>query len=203
MLMQACSMKKTDTKLKTYRTRRDFKTSPEPVGKKKIKKVNKKPIFVIHKHQASHLHYDLRLEIDGLLVSWAVPKGPSTNPAVKRLAVPTDDHPMEYAKFEGVIPEGNYGAGAVMLWDYGTYRNIKEKDGKAVSMAQCLKTGRIEVWLSGKKLKGGFALIKTKMGWLFFKMNDEHADKKRNVIKEDTSARSGKTMKEIVALKRQ
>ncbi|MFH0898132.1 MAG: DNA polymerase ligase N-terminal domain-containing protein [bacterium] len=119
----------------------------------------KKPIFVIHKHGATRLHYDFRLEIDGVLKSWAVPKGPSTDPAQKRLAVMVDDHEFEYAKFEGVIPKGQYGAGPVMIWDKGTYKNIKGKDGKSVPIKTCISRGQIEIWLEGKKLKGGYALI--------------------------------------------
>lgn len=190
--------------LKAYRSKRDFEKTPEPSGKKKPSK-KKQPIFVIQKHEASHLHYDFRLEIEGVLVSWAIPKGPSTDPAVKHLAVQTEDHPIEYADFEGVIPEGNYGAGTVMIWDYGTYENIKEKDGKLVPMAQCLKDGTIEIFLHGKKLKGGYVLVRTKYrgakkNWLFFKMKDKHADARRNPISSQTkSALSGKTMKQIAS----
>ncbi len=151
-------------KLEVYRKRRNLKVSPEPVGTVK-KTRGKKAIFVIQKHAARALHYDVRLEIDGVLVSWAVPKGPSMNPRVKHLAVRTDDHPMEYAKFEGVIPEGSYGAGTVMVWDIGTYKNIKTTDdGELVPMKECLKQGRVEVFLKGKKLEGGYALIKTDRG---------------------------------------
>src|ERR1700742_197647 len=122
--------------LRTYKSKRDFDTSPEPSGNS-TKKNNAQPIFVIQKHDATALHYDLRLEIDGVLKSWAIPKGPSTNPADKRLAIETEDHPMEYATFEGVIPEGHYGAGPVIVWDNGTFTNIKEKDGKLISLQQC------------------------------------------------------------------
>src|SRR5579863_1464531 len=160
-------------KLKSYKKRRDFTVSPEPSGKK-VSKKSKKPIFVIQKHNASHLHYDFRLEIDGVLVSWAVPKGPSTDPSTKHLAVQTEDHPMDYATFEGMIPEGHYGAGSVIVWDTGTYENIKEKDGKLVPIEKCYKNGRIEIFLHGKKLQGGYALIKAenlKEGeWLLIKM---------------------------------
>ncbi len=187
--------------LKTYRARRNFTRSPEPAGGKK--KASKKPIFVIHKHAARQLHYDVRIEIDGVLVSWAVPKGPSTDPREKRLAVPTDDHPLEYAKFEGVIPEDLYGAGTVMVWDIGTYRNIKQKKGKLVPMKQCLKNGQIEVLLKGKKLQGGYVLIRTgktkaEQRWLFIKMRDEYASARRNpVSSQPKSALTGRTMKQI------
>ena len=162
---------------------------------------SKKPIFVIQKHDASRLHYDFRLEIDDVLVSWAVPKGPSTDPRDKRLAIRTDDHPMDYADFEGEIPEGSYGAGTVMVWDYGTYKNIKMKNDKLVPMEECLKNGQIEVWLYGKKLKGGYALhlFRKKEGqWLLVKMKDEEADARRNPTNtENTSARTNRTLSEI------
>ncbi|MGE0206304.1 MAG: DNA polymerase ligase N-terminal domain-containing protein [Candidatus Babeliales bacterium] len=186
--------------LKTYRKRRDLTISPEPKGTV-AKKRSKKPIFVIQKHAASHLHYDFRLEIDGILVSWAVPKGPSMNPKEKRLAMRTDDHPMEYAKFEGMIPEGTYGAGTVMIWDYGTYKNIKKKNDKLVPMTTCLKNGQIEIFLYGKKLKGGYALHRFKPkedAWLLIKMNDEYASARRNPTNtENKSARTNRTMNEI------
>ena len=117
---------------------------------------------------------------------------------MKRLAVRTDDHPMDYARFEGVIPKGHYGAGPVMIWDKGTYRNIKKKDGKLIPMSRCLKDGHVEVFLKGKRLKGGFAFIKTGMGWLLIKMKDDYVDARRNIAStEKTSVKSGKTMAEI------
>lgn len=194
------SMKK--NALETYRKRRNLKESPEPVGTIK-KGRSKKLIFVIQKHAARALHYDVRLEIDGVLVSWAVPKGPSLNPTTKRLAVRTDDHPMEYAKFEGTIPEGSYGAGTVMVWDIGTYKNIKtDDDGKLVPLIECLKQGHIEVFLQGKKLEGGYAFVHTNFGngeqWLMIKMRDEYADARRNPVNtEKNSALTGRTMNEI------
>jgi DNA ligase D-like protein (predicted 3'-phosphoesterase) len=162
-----------DEPLETYHEKRQFQRTPEPFGEKV--KPEGKPIFVIQKHDASHLHYDFRLEWGGVLKSWAVPKGPSTVPRTMRLAMLTEDHPLDYATFEGVIPEGNYGAGTVMVWDIGTYRNLREdKD-----MEQSFREGKIEVWLDGKKLKGGYALIRTQGGdgrkWLLVKMKDEYA----------------------------
>ncbi len=184
--------------LEKYHKRRKFAATPEPRGKVKRKK-GKKPIFVIQKHDASHLHYDVRLEIDGVLKSWAVPKGPSTNPRDKRLAMPTEDHPMEYAKFEGSIPEGNYGAGTVMVWDIGTYENLKEKDG--ISMSQCYENGQIEVEFHGKKLHGGYALIRLKTApvrWILLKMRDEYADAHKKIVtSEPDSALTGRSLKEI------
>lgn len=190
--------------LRIYRSKRDFTTSPEPQGSKSssTKSTKGKPIFVIQKHDATSLHYDFRLEIDGVLKSWAVPKGPSTNPADKRLAIETEDHPMDYATFEGVIPEGHYGAGPVIVWDNGTFDNIKEKDGKLIPMKQCYKNGQIEIELHGKKLQGKYALIRThsddKKKWLCIKMNDEYADARRNPVNtQPESVISHKTIEEI------
>lgn len=147
--------------LTKYKQIRNIKKSGEPVAK--IKK-SKNKIWVIHKHHASHLHWDLRLEMKGVLKSWAVPKEPPKIKGVKRLAIAVEDHPLDYANFEGIIPKGNYGAGKVEIWDKGTFELI-EKDAK-----------KIEFKLSGKKMKGTFVLIKTKYGskpgksWLFFKI---------------------------------
>lgn len=181
-------------KLEDYRARRNFTVTTEPSGNI-IKKTEKAPIFVIQKHDARQLHYDLRIEIDGVLKSWAVPKGPSMDPSQKRLAVPTDDHPLEYAHFEGVIPEGQYGAGTVMVWDIGTYENIKrDKGGKLVPMKKCYKEGRIEILLDGEKIKGAFALIRTarttrgKHNWLLIKMKGEYASARRNPVARQTKS---------------
>lgn len=187
--------------LTEYRKKRQFTITPEPKGKKI--KPKKKRIFVIQKHDAHSLHYDVRLEIDGVLVSWAVPKGPSLNPSIKHLAVMTEDHPMAYAGFEGVIPEGQYGAGPVMVWDFGTYRNLREKNGKPLAMSKCVDEGMIEVFLEGKKLQGAFALIKThyqgrKDQWILVKMKDEYANRKKNpVSSQKNSALTGRTMAQI------
>lgn len=128
--------------------------------------------FVIHEHNATHLHYDLRLEYKQVLKSWAIPKKPSMKRGVKRLAIQQPDHELSYISFEGILPEGSYGAGTVKIWDSGTYFPIKQ-----VPFAQSLKNGKIEMWLEGKKLHGAFALIKTnfhnKDEWLFMKINDE------------------------------
>lgn len=191
--LEGCSMPKKP--LSSYNKKRNFQKTFEPKGV--IKKSKNSPIFVIQKHAASRLHFDIRLEIGGVLVSWAVPKGPSLNPLDKRLAIHTEDHPYDYAKFEGIIPQGQYGGGTVMVWDYGTYENIKERDGEIVPMKQCLKEGRIEVFLYGKKLQGGFALVKIKTGWLLIKMRDEFASNKKIISSHDVSAKTGRTMKQI------
>lgn len=186
-----------------YHKKRDFAKTNEPRGGKK-KGNEEQPVFVIQKHDASRLHYDFRIELDGTLKSWAVPKGPSTDPSVKRMAVPTEDHPLEYTDFEGTIPQGEYGGGTVMIWDRGHFKNIKEdKDGKPVSLADSYESGTIEIWLKGQKLKGGYALIRMKSGemegnWLLIKMKDEEADARRNPVNtENKSVASGRTMKEI------
>jgi DNA ligase D-like protein (predicted 3'-phosphoesterase) len=159
--------------LSEYREKRDFERSPEPAAAGNRK--GEKPIFVVQKHAARNLHYDFRLQVGNVLKSWAVPKGPSTSPREKRLAVPTEDHPLAYADFEGVIPEGEYGAGTVSIWDKGTYRNLrKEKEKK--SMAQSLQEGKVEIRLEGNRMKGDYALVRTgwrggkKKNWLLIKM---------------------------------
>src|SRR6266545_6832263 len=126
--------------LKRYRAKRDFRKTKEPSGKgKRRRRKKREPIFVIQKHDARTLHYDFRLEVDGVLKSWAVPKGPSTDPREKRLAMPTEDHPMEYARFEGVIPEGEYGAGPVIVWDRGVYENRSvDKRGRKLSVSKAV-----------------------------------------------------------------
>lgn len=155
-------------------------------------------IFVVQKHDASRLHYDFRLEIEGVLKSWAVPKGPSRNPKDKRLAVETEDHPLEYASFEGIIPEGQYGEGTVIVWDRGPYRNITEREGKAVPIAEALKDGHAVLWLEGKKLHGSYALTRTKMGWILVKTRDEEADSSHDVLEiEPRSVISGLTIEEL------
>lgn len=159
--------------LKEYNLKRDFKKTTEPKGKTKSKEKN---IFVVQRHNATRLHYDLRLEINGVLKSWAIPKKPSSKKGVRNLAVETEDHPLEYANFEGTIPKGQYGAGKVTIWDRGTFRNMRK-----ISMKESFQTGLLEVYLSGENLKGGFALINTKFqgnkrNWLLIKMKDDKYD---------------------------
>lgn len=194
-------MMKKGEKLKEYTGKRDFSKTPEP--KAGSGKSSKKPIFVIQQHDASHMHFDFRLEVGEVLASWAVPKGPSTSPRDKRLAVRTEDHPLEYADFEGFIPEGKYGAGVVIVWDTGEFENASRKDGQEISLAKALEEGNVKVRLHGKKLKGGYALIHTKMRgdektWLLVKENDEDADARRNPVStEPKSVLSGKTIEEM------
>ncbi len=186
--------------LKEYGQKRNFRKTPEPSPGKKKK--GKETIFVIQKHYSRTRHYDFRLEAEGVLKSWAVPKGPSLNPREKRLAVPTEDHPLAYRDFEGVIPEGEYGAGTVIVWDTGVYRNLKERDGKEIPVEQCLNEGHIIVWLEGKKIKGGYALIRTGKAkdrrWLLVKMNDREADARRNPVRtQPESVLSGRTNEDM------
>ena len=165
-------------KLATYQKMRDFGQTPEPAGATRKAKPSKLPIFVVQKHRASHLHYDFRLEMEGVLKSWAVPKGPSYDPTVKRLAMMTEDHPYDYASFEGVIPEGNYGAGKVIIWDQGTWEFIEQGDDPI----RALKAGKLAFRLAGKKLFGEWALVRirgrTGKGneWLLLKHRDGYAN---------------------------
>ena len=167
--------------LKTYHEKRNFEVTTEPKGNTATVPGQ---IFVVQKHSSRSLHYDLRLEVDGVLKSFAVPKGPSTDPKVKRLAIETEDHPLEYASFEGTIPDGQYGAGTVIVWDTGTFKNMSKKDGIDITLAQALENGHAAVWLEGKKLSGGYALTRTPRGWILVKMRDEKADASRNILKE-------------------
>jgi bifunctional non-homologous end joining protein LigD len=154
--------------LHEYKRKRDFATTPEPQGGKR-KGVER--LFAVQKHRASALHYDFRLEAGGVLVSWAVPKGPSLDPKVKRLAMQVEDHPLDYARFEGVIPEGEYGGGTVMVWDIGTYRLEDDE-----TFDEAMRKGRIVFSLDGKKLKGGWVLVRTRgRQWLLMKRRDRYA----------------------------
>lgn len=187
-----------------YEGKRDFTRTTEPKPTDKASGKTGKPLFVIQKHDASTLHYDFRLEIDDTLKSWAIPKGPSTDPRQKRLAIPTEDHPMAYGDYEGVIPEGQYGAGTVMLWDQGEYENIKKVKGTLMPMAACYEQGQIEINLKGKKIQGGYALVRTKgiskgaENWLLIKMKDKYADARRNPVNtENDSVKTGKSLRQI------
>jgi DNA ligase D-like protein (predicted 3'-phosphoesterase) len=164
---------------------------------------SKKVIFVIQKHAASRLHYDLRLEVDGVLKSWAVPKGPSTSTQDKRLAVRVEDHPLDYAGFEGMIAEGEYGAGAVIVWDAGPYRQIQTDPENPKSMAEAIEDGFVEFILEGQKVKGGYKLVHARMGgsdknWLLVKKHGEHANTGRDPVKDEPrSVLSGKTIEDV------
>ncbi len=186
--------------LKKYKEKRDFKKTSEPKGKSK--KVKDALIFVVQKHDATNLHYDFRLELDGVLKSWAVPKGPSLNPKDKRLAMMVEDHPFDYKDFEGVIPEGNYGAGEVIVWDNGTYHSLDTDDRKESIplLKKGLEKGDLKIVLHGEKLNGAFALVNMKKpkqnAWLLIKKNDEYATDK-DVLKDQRSVISGKGINEI------
>ncbi len=164
--------------LTKYKSKRKFEETPEPSGK--AKKAGGKLIFVVQRHHASHLHYDFRLELNGTLKSWAVPKGPSLNPKDKRLAMMVEDHPIDYATFEGDIPAGNYGAGQVDVWDHGTYEPIDEHAEVITPAAfnKALHAGNIKFRMHGKHLKGDFALVNMKKDektWLLIKHRDKYA----------------------------
>jgi bifunctional non-homologous end joining protein LigD len=169
--------------LKDYDKKRDFSSTSEPGSGKKLSKTKKDQdlAFVVQKHYASHLHYDFRLELEGVLKSWAVPKGPTLDPANKHLAVMVEDHPYDYKDFSGIIPEGNYGAGKVEIWDAGTYHslNAEDKDGTEEELKAGLEKGHITIIMDGNRLNGEFALIKLKNSrgnnWLLIKKNDEYA----------------------------
>lgn len=187
--------------LEKYATKRDFTKTREPKAGRSEDKDHL--MFVIQKHDASRLHYDFRLEMDGVLKSWAVPKGPSTDPKVKRLAMMVEDHPFDYRNFEGIIPEGEYGGGTVIVWDEGTYEPIEEIKGKKAqekNLLQQLKSGSVKIKLHGEKLEGEFALVKTHgMGensWLLIKHNDKFASD-NDVTKKDKSVLSGKTIESM------
>src|SRR6202795_988891 len=182
-------------KLEEYRKKRRFDRTPEPAGKES--EPGGEGVFVVQKHSARRLHYDFRLAINGTLKSWAVPKGSSLKPRDKRLAVETEDHPLEYGGFEGKIPEGSYGAGTVMVWDRGTFAPEGNLDA-----AQQLEKGEIKFRLNGEKLRGSFVLVKLKQSekgneWLMIKHKDAAEDPAWNVDEHDGSVLTGRTIEEI------
>lgn len=183
--------------LAKYKQKRKFDKTPEPEGR--AEKGHKKLAFVIQKHQATQLHYDFRLELDGVLKSWAVPKGPSLDPKVKRLAMMVEDHPYDYKDFEGTIPEGNYGAGQVIIWDKGWYELDRQDESWPKTLQEGLKKGELKFILHGKKLNGSFALIKTprfgKSSWLLIKHRDKYATTK-DITKDEKSVISGQKINE-------
>src|SRR5689334_12528539 len=200
------------TKLSEYRRKRDFAKTREPAGgattSKSAPRKKRAPAlhFVVQKHAASQLHFDFRLELDGVMKSWAVPKGPSYDPSVKRLAMEVEDHPIEYNTFEGTIPKGEYGGGTVMLWDRGTYE--PESGGGEAALREGYERGDLKFILHGERLEGAWVLVRMRRGddgraqWLLIKHRDETADDSYDVTAEvTTSVASGRTMDEIAARK--
>jgi len=201
--------------LKEYKRKRNFKVTPEPSGAQKATKKkaprnahkNESLSFVIQKHDATRLHYDFRLEIDGVMVSWAVPKGPSVNSADKRLAVMTEDHPMEYSDFEGIIPEKQYGAGEVIIWDRGVYSpdeneeySWDDKEDANSRMRKGLKRGKLSFYLKGEKLEGSWTLVRLRgkeKEWLLIKHRDDFEDSETDITEQDASVVSGKTLEDL------
>ena len=191
-------------KLTEYRRKRDFTRTREPEGGTAARAP--KLAYVIQKHAASSLHFDLRLELDGVMKSWAVPKGPSLDPAVKRLAIHVEDHPVEYNVFEGTIPEGEYGGGTVMVWDRGTYTAAAETEDPEQALRDGYAKGDFKFVLKGKRLKGSWVLVRTrgwgdrsrKNQWLLIKHRDDAADPETDPVEAYvTSVKSGRTMDEI------
>lgn len=201
-------------KLTEYRRKRDFDKTPEPAGggvatrtkaHTPTRKRGPKLQFVVQKHAASHLHFDFRLELDGVMKSWAVPKGPSYDPRVRRLAMEVEDHPIEYNTFEGTIPQGEYGGGTVMLWDRGTYE--AEDGGGVESLRAGYERGDLKFVLHGKRLKGGWVLVRMQRPgrpqWLLIKHRDALARANHDVVDEETtSVTTGRSMEEIAAGRR-
>ena len=194
--------------LARYRAKRRFDATPEPEGVvvAGLGAEGEGNLFVVQKHRARRLHYDFRLEVDGVMPSWAVPKGPSYDPKVKRLAVHVEDHPLDYRTFEGTIPRGEYGAGAVIVWDAGAYRNITERRGQPVAMRDAIEAGHVSVWLDGQKLHGGWSLTRTGSGapgddtWIMIKRRDEYANPSLDITAEaPASVLSGRDLDEVAA----
>lgn len=188
--------------LERYQRKRNFTATREPRGRRQSSSGD--PHFVIQHHLATADHYDFRLEIDGVLVSWAVPKGPSTDPRVKRMAVRTEDHPLDYEDFEGTIGTGQYGAGVVLVWDHGTFRNTSTAHGEPVSATEGLERGHISFELAGEKLQGGYALSRLpdqkRETWLLVKKAGAGADARRNPTStQSESVLTGRTLEQIAA----
>ncbi len=183
--------------LDEYKKKRKFNATPEPApGKTSAAKSSGEHIFVVQKHAATRLHYDFRLEWNGVLLSWAVPKGPSPDPSMKRLAMPTEDHPIEYADFEGVIPEGEYGGGTVMVWDNGTWT------AESPDVDEALKKGDLKFTLHGKKLNGSWVLVRTagfggRPSWLLIKHRDKFGSTKDLTVEQPKSVISKRLLAQI------
>lgn len=194
--------------LDRYRAKRDPSKTPEPgvatdddpaADETITSTESHKLSFVIQKHAARRLHYDFRLESEGVMPSWAVPKGPSHDPKTNRLAMHVEDHPLDYQRFEGVIPKGEYGGGSVIVWDRGTYENLSELDGKPIDLRAAIEKGHVTVWMHGEKLQGGWSLIRTKDdAWILKKRNDDHADPALDITQtRPESVVSGLTVEQI------
>jgi bifunctional non-homologous end joining protein LigD len=206
----AARKKRTPAKAKPlseYKRKRDFTKTAEPEGKPTRSPSRRALRFVIQKHAASHLHFDFRLELDGVMKSWAVPKGPSYDPGVRRLAMEVEDHPIEYNTFEGTIPKGQYGGGTVMLWDRGTYE--PEGGGGVEVLREGYARGDLKIVLHGKRLQGGWVLVRMRRDdsgraqWLLIKHRDEHADPDYDVVADvQTSVTTDRTMEEIASGRR-
>ena len=200
-------MASTQRRLTEYRRKRDFTKTAEPRGgpRKKSKALE----FVVQKHAARNLHFDLRLELDGVMKSWAVPKGPSLDPSIKRLAMQVEDHPIEYNAFEGKIPQGEYGGGTVMVWDKGSYEYGGAEPDPIEGLRHGYEKGDFKFVLDGKRLKGSWVLVRTRRGdprraqWLLIKHRDEFAEPGSDIVADvTTSAVTGRTMEEIAEGKR-
>ncbi|WP_438484011.1 DNA polymerase ligase N-terminal domain-containing protein [Streptomyces sp. S186] len=217
--------KNNDGSLGTYRGKRHFDRTREPAGRPpegrpaegrrsrgglgEVADAPPEPHFVVQIHDAGTLHFDFRLEVDGVLKSWSVPKGPSADPHDKRLAMPTEDHPLEYREFEGVIPEGEYGAGTVIVWDEGSYHPLaRKRKGRTRSFGESLEEGHVAFWLDGSKLHGGYALTRFRGGgdsgeresWLLVKENDDRAEHRGTPdARRARSVVSGRTLRQVAA----
>jgi bifunctional non-homologous end joining protein LigD len=201
--------KRSTASLVRYNAKRDFTTTPEPAGRKPARRGAERqgPLhFVVQKHAASHVHFDLRLELDGVMKSWAVPKGPSLDPGVRRLAVQVEDHPIEYNQFEGTIPAGEYGGGTVMIWDRGTYEPVVPDEDPTAAVRHGYERGDLKIIFHGERLRGSWVLVRTrrddaaKPQWLLIKHRDESADPSTDLVADAlTSVASGRTMDEIAA----
>jgi DNA ligase D-like protein (predicted 3'-phosphoesterase) len=195
--------------LEEYERKRDFSKTKEPRARAKAKAKTKArrrhPRFSIQKHSATSLHYDLRLEVNGVLASWAVPKGPSLDPRDKRLAMRTEDHPLEYLEWEGVIPKGEYGAGPMIVWDRGVFQNISEtRSGQPMELAEAIEKGDVKIFMLGEKIKGAYALVRTgpagdREKWLLIKKRDDGADaRRRPTSSQPESVLSGRTIEQLL-----
>jgi DNA ligase D-like protein (predicted 3'-phosphoesterase) len=195
--------------LAEYERKRDFSKTGEPSSKRKGaskgKARRKHPRFAFQKHSATSLHYDLRLEVDGALASWAVPKGPSLDPRDKRLAMRTEDHPLQYLEWEGVIPKGQYGAGPMIVWDRGVFQNISEtRRGEPMELSEAIEKGDVKIFMLGEKIRGAYALVRTgpagdREKWLLIKKRDEGADaRRRPTSSQPESVLSGRTIEQVL-----